>query len=435
MASTVPTAGCVGQLQSTTDESEESQLSLEIKALPVDSDPYGIQIAQHLRANLEAVGVEVRLSLVPPTQFTEQVLLSHDFDIYVGQAPFERPPDPDALSPLFGSEYTTDVGWQNPFGFADRTCDELLAAQRSHESDERRAAVAELQTELAHSQPISPVVVPERLTGVRTDRFTGWDPEDRPAARGGPARPHNLLLLDRDDDASDDETTLRLATADDRLTGNRNPIAAAYRQEGSLLDLVYDPLALDHGSESLPWLARDLTWVDDGDSPAVEVRLREGLEWHDGERLSAYDVGFTYEFLQDTSLGAASQPIPAERFSGLISLVEDVRVDNAGRLRLQFTDTTRPVARRALTVPILPAHIWRDRTRLTDGTERPGRTTVALASANSAAVGSGPLRFETAGDSTVEFSLFDQHFLWPSASSRPDEANETASENSSLSSI
>ena len=426
-ASAAATAGCVDRLRGHDDESERSQLSLEITALPVDSDPYGIQIAQQLRANLEAVGVDVRLSLVPTTQFTEQVLLNHDFDIYVGQAPFVLPPDPDALYPLFGSESGTDLGWQNPFGFADHTCDDLLAAQRTAAGDERREAVTALQEALARHQPISPLVVPERLTGVRTDRFTGWDPEDRPAARGGPTRPHNLLLLEPVDGAP---RTLRLATADDRLTANRNPIAAAYRQEGSLLDLVYDPLALNHGSAYVPWLAREITWVDGSGPPEVELQLRDGLQWHDGDQLSAYDVGFTYEFLQDTSLGAASEPIPTERFAGPISLVDDVTVGNASRVRLRFTDTTRPVARRALTVPILPAHIWRPRRRLTDGSERAGQTTVGLASPNSAAVGSGPLRFETADNSVIEFSVFDSHFLWPSVTSAVG-ANETASDRDS----
>lgn len=437
-ASAAATAGCVGRLQRIGTESGRSQLSLEITALPVDTDPYGIQIAQQLRANLEAVGVDVRLSLVPTTQFTEQVLLNHDYDIYVGQVPFVLPPDPDALYPLFGSRYASDPGWQNPFGFASDTCDDLLGSQRRDAGGERRQAVTALQEELARYQPISPLVFPERLTGVRTDRFTGWDPDDRAPARGGPTRPHNLLLLDRVDGAP---PTLRLATADDRLTGNRNPISAAYQPEGSLLDLVYDPIALDHGTEQLPWLARDLTWVDSGDLLEVEIRLRDGLRWHDDSpdqprRLSAFDVGFTYEFLQDTSLGAASEPIPTERFRGPVSLVDEVTVENASRLRLTFTETTRPVARRALTVPILPSHIWDDRTRLVDGPNRAGRTTVALTAANSSAIGSGPFRFETSDDSSIELIRFEPHFLWAARGSTPGPgANETASEDGSPFSI
>ena len=427
-ASTAASAGCVGQFRTVGNDSERSQLSLEIKALPVDSDPYGIWIAQRLRSNLEAVGIDIRLRLVSTGQFTEQILLNHDFDIYVGQAPFDLPPDPDALRPLFESRHAGDVGWQNPFGFINSTCDDLLADQRADSGAKRRQAVDELQTELARHQPMSPLVVPGRLTGVRTDRFTGWDPDDRDPARGGPTRPHNLLLLDPVEGAP---TTLRLATANDRLTSNRNPISAAYRQDESLLDLVYDSIALRHGSEYIPWIARELTWIDGDGPPEVVIELREELAWHDGEPLSAFDVDFTYTFLQDTSLGAARQPIPAERFGGPVSLVEEVTIENAGRLRLTFTETSRSAAQRALTVPILPLHIWGDRDQVINGSNRPGRTTLALTSTNSAAIGSGPLQFETAGDSSVEFSVFEQHFLWPPVTSGGSDGNETASENAS----
>jgi peptide/nickel transport system substrate-binding protein len=421
----------VGQLQNIDIESERSQLSLDIKALPADSDPFGIQIAQHLRSNLQAVGIDVRLSLVSTAQFTEQVLLNRDFDIYVGQAPFALPPDPNALSPLFDSAYTTEHGWQNPFGFANETCDDLLAAQRSHTGSERQQDVTALQEEIARSQPMSPVVFPDLLTGVRTDRFTGWDPDERDPALGGPTRPHNLLLLEGNDS---EQTTLRLATANDRLTSNRNPISAAYQQEQSMLDLVYDSVALEQGSEYVPWLAREINWVDGTDTPEVEIKLRDGLRWHESQqlssqRLSAYDVGFTYEFLQDTSLGAASRPIPSERFGGVVSLIEEVTVENSRRLRLGFTDTTRSVARQALTVPILPRDIWWQRTRIVRQSNRAGRTTEALTSDNNAAIGSGPLQFESTDNSVVEFSLFDEHFLWRSEPTRDGSGtNETQSE-------
>jgi peptide/nickel transport system substrate-binding protein len=428
--STVSTAGCVGQLQNIGNESAQSQLSLDIKALPADSDPFGIQIAQQLRSNLEAVGVDVRLSLVSTAQFTQQVLLNHDFDIYVGQAPFALPPDPDALYPLFHSGYTTETGWQNPFGFTNQTCDDLLVAQRSHTGGKRQQDVRALQKELARYQPISPVVFPDLLTGVRTDRFTGWDPDERDPALGGPTRPHNLLLLEGDTEQS----TLRLATANDRLTSNRNPISAAYQGEQSLLDLVYDSVALKQGSEYIPWLAREISWAEGTATPEVEIELRDELLWHeyndDNKQLTAFDVGFTYEFLQDTSLGAASKPIPSERFHGVVSVIDDVTVENSRRLRLTFTDTTQAVAQRALTVPILREDIWEPRTQIGRQSSRAGPTTDALTTNNSAAIGSGPLRFESADNSVVEFSLFDEHFLWPSGTTQDGsgETNETQSE-------
>ena len=386
-------------------------------------------IARHLRSNLQAAGIDAQLRFIDVTRLSRQVLLNHDFDIYIGQFPYARPPDPDALYPMFRSTFAAELGWQNPFGFTHLTCDDFLDAQRLSGGEQRQQEVDDLQQLLARTQPFVPLVFPDVQTGVRTDRFTNWNPDGRDPARGGPTQPHNLLQLERVDG---EPGALRLAVGNERITSNRNPISAAYQQQASLLDLVYDSITLDTGSEHIPWIARDMTWIDDEGPLQVEIRLRDGLQWHDGEQLSAYDVGFTYEFLRDTSLGNAIRPIPSERFRGRISLVADVTVQNSRELSLTFTDTTQPVAQRALTVPVLPAHIWRDRTTVRRPSNRAGQTTTALTSNNTATIGSGPLQFEEANGDIVEFSRFDPHFLWPSLPAPPtDGGNETRTGNRS----
>lgn len=422
-ASTVPTAGCAGRLQGVVG-AQPSQLSLEIKTLPTDIDPYGIEIARHLQENLEAVGIGVRVEVMGVEPLTREVFLNHDFDIYVGQFPYSRSTDPDVFYPMFRSTFTSEAGWQNPFGFTNLSCDDALDSQRTSSGSQRASAVVDFQEQLARTQPITPIVFPDSVTGVRTDRFTGWDPDDRDPALGGPTAPHNLLQLEGVDDQPQ---PLRLAVVDDRIITNRNPISAAYQQDSSLLDLVYDSVALDGGTEQIPWLASEFTWLDSEGPPAVEIRLRDGLRWHDGQQLSAYDVGFTYAFLQDTSLGAASRPIPAERFRGQTSLIEDVRVENAHELTLTFSETSQTVAQRALTVPILPAHIWRGRTRIERRGDRAGRTTAALTTNNAAAVGSGPFRFVQRDGDLVEFARFQPHFLWRDETD-PETANGTTTE-------
>lgn len=424
-ASTAATAGCVGRIRETLGGAGTSQLSLEVITLPADSDPFGVRIANHLQSHLEAVGISVRLRPESAESLSQRVLLNHDFDIYVGQFPYTKPPDPDVFYPMFRSTFASELGWQNPFGFTHLTCDDLLEAQRSSGGEQRQQDVDDLQQLLARTQPFTPIIFPDVLTGVRTDRFTGWNPEDRNSDLGGPTQPHNLLQLESVDDQPQ---TLRLVVVDDRITENRNPISAAYKQETSLLDLVYDSIAFDTGQKHVPWLARELSWDTGEGPPEVEIRLRDGLQWHDGKQLSAYDVGFTYDFLRDTSLGEAVRPIPSERFRGRVSLVDDVTVTNSRELSLTFTDTTKSVAQRALTVPILPAHIWRQRTEIKRPTNRAGQTTAALTSNNPSAIGSGPLQFDDAGGGEVVFSRFDAHFLWPTLTATPPEndgVNET----------
>jgi len=416
-AATAATAGCVGRVLG---GEHGTQLSLDITTLPADIDPFGVRIANHLRANLDAVGIDSTLTLTDGRNLSESVLVDHDFDIYVGQLPYTRPSDPDVLYPLFRSTFDSEVGWQNPFGFTHLGCDDLLDSQRTTTGETRASVVDDLQALLARTQPCSPLVAPDLLTAVRTDTFEAdsWN-ED------APTRPHNLLKLSP---TGDEPETLGLAVVNDDINANRNPISASYRQEDSLVDLLYDSLAVETDGEYIPWTAREYEWDERDGQPTVSVRLRDGLQFHDGEPLSAYDVGFTYEFLRDTALGSATRPVPSERFRGQVSLVEDIQIENSRSLRITFTETSRTVAERALTVPILPAHIWRGRTDLDRSIGGGGRTTVALRTANTEAIGSGPIQFEDEDDDVVEFSRFEDHFLWRSLDPQ-EESNGSASGN------
>lgn len=395
-------AGCLRRLGNLSERPDREQLTVTITALPIDSDPFALEIAAELAAGLEAVGIDYRLSPTDAETLYQEVLLGHNFDIYVGQLPYGRRPNPDTLYPLFHSRFSVELGWQNPFGFTDLDCDDLLETQRTTEGDSRRAAITDLQTLLGRTQPFVPLVLPEETTGVRTTRFRGWETAvDR--------LPHGLLKLVS---ATAEETRLRVASTDSRITTNRNPISATHHTGRSLVQLLYDPLVLVDDGERLPWLASDLSWDDE--PLQVDIELREGLQWHDGEPLTAADVAFTYRFLADTSLGSASEPIPAPQFRGESTLVSTVDTDDERHLSIRFEETTQPVARQALTVPILPAHVWETYTNTVSvaGIEIDGSTTEALVSNNQEPVGSGPLQFSEAEDGTeAVFERFEDHFL------------------------
>jgi peptide/nickel transport system substrate-binding protein len=125
-------------------------------------------------------------------------------------------------------------------------------------------------------------------------------------------------------------------------------------------------------------------------------------------------VAFTYEFLRDTSLGSLETPVPTPRFRGRSALVEDARPLDDATVRLAVPDVNARVAARALQVPVLPEHVWAERTRPATiaGFDLDVETTRALVTNNPDPVGSGPLRFAdaTAGESVV-FERNPDHFL------------------------
>jgi len=201
-----------------------------------------------------------------------------------------------------------------------------------------------------------------------------------------------------------------VATTDPRITTNWNPIAVEHRRHGTFTGLLYDPLVRTNGEEQYPWLAANWMPTPSGD---LRVTLREA-SWHDGTPLTAGDVAFTYEFLGDTSMSGDDSPIPAPRFRGASSLVEGARVVDELTVDLEPVEAAWGVVERALSVPILPEHVWSDRTASASvaGVEVGSELTEALVDANADPVGSGPVRFaEATPQEEVVFDRNPDHFL------------------------
>ncbi|WP_081704391.1 ABC transporter substrate-binding protein [Natrinema sp. J7-1] len=394
---TVSSSGCLRQVRNIVSTDDIQQLSVTITTVPADADRQAIRIARHLEDTLTAGGVDVSLDLRSDIEFRRAVLYDHEFEICIGHHPGGT--DPDFLYEALYSRYIDESGWQNPFGFTNRTIDDHLMAQRTAEGDARRKAVTAMLEAIATEQPFVPLCVPEEHRVVRTDRFDGWD-------EGHPATRHGYLGLE----PAAGVDTLRLAHLDGRLTENCNPIATDYRGRGTITELLYDSLATKNGDGPVePWLADSWEW----NGRTVDVTLRDGCEFHDGEPVTADDVAFTYRFLQDTSLGNHDTPSPAPRYRGQVDAVKSVEVRSDHRVELSV-DTSPAGGTSALLVPILPAHHWRERAVDVVGPGGPSvaqGTTEAVATNNIPPIGSGPFQFGGGAEGAqLVLERFDDHF-------------------------
>ncbi|TYL35922.1 ABC transporter substrate-binding protein [Natronococcus pandeyae] len=392
---TVATSGCVRQVRTVVNRDDVEQLSLTITTLPADGDRESIQLAREVAAVLEAAGIDVSIEMRSNEEFLRAVLINHDFDLCVGQHPGGT--DPDFLYEALHSLYADESGWQNPFGFANLRVDDLLEEQRRTDGDDREAAVEELLEEVVREQPFVPICVPEEHRMVRTDRFDGWE-DGHPATRLG------YLGLE----PSEGTDRLRAVHVDARPSQNINPLTAEYRDHDPFVDLLYDSLATERDGDLEPWLAESWAYEDG----VLEVQLREGCRFHDDEPLDADDVEFTYELLRDTELEEGESPSPPPQYRGPAGIVEDVERRDDHELELEV-DAGEAVAERALTVPILPEHIWDDRATpaTVPGVRVAGGTTEAVTTDNVPPIGSGPFRFGSRTERAhLTLERYDDHF-------------------------
>ena len=394
-------SGCLGRIRALVGRNRPTTVSLSIKTLPVDQDPYATAIARQVSAWFEAAGIQSGVQPTTAEELYRQALINQAFDVFVGQFPGPFA-DPDAFYSLLHSTYSVESGTQNPFGYTNLSMDRLLERQRRETGGSRSDTVARIQRRLVQECPFLVLGFPNVIRAARTDQFTGWSGAFDPT-------PVNLLTLSRTDESA---TRLHATTPDSRPMANLNPLMAAYRGPSDVTELLYDSLGYRFQGTLYPWAATNWEWT--GEDPLeLEVTLREGLTWHDGEPLTASDAAFTYRLLRDTSLDALEETVPTFRFRGRSSLVDDATAVDDLTLTIELGDSSRQAARRVLTVPVLPRHVWADRTdkATLSGVDVGVTTTDALVSQNIPPVGSGPLQFTsvTQGQRLL-LERFDDHF-------------------------
>jgi peptide/nickel transport system substrate-binding protein len=384
--------GCLRRTRNLTGWRSAQPVTFQIKTLPADADPYALALARQVAEWFRAAGVGADVLPMAEEELMRQSLLRTEFDMFVMRLP-DTFRDPDALTTLLHSRFADAPGWQNPFGYANLEVDEGLERQRRTDGDERLGALERVQRTVARNQPFTLLTVPDDVRAVEGERFRNW-------RRADLTTPVGYMRLERaaDEQAADDDesdaTRLRIVGTDRRSTTNLNPLSVEYRRSGVLTGLLYDPLVRRVGGDRTPWLAESIAFSTEDDLSA-RVTLREDVSWHDGEALTAEDVAFTYELLADTTLSDDEDTaVPSPEFRGRSSLVDEVSVVDDRRLDVAFVDADRSVAARALTVPILPDHVWQDRATAAEVAGIPvGTVTEALVTNNIPPVGSGPFEF------------------------------------------
>ncbi len=400
-------SGCIEEARSIVSRDRPTQVSFSIKTLPADADPKAIRIARFLSKRLQQVGIAAQVVPMERVELLRDVLLDHSFGCYVTCHPGLD--DPDALRTLLHSRFGAEAGWQNPFGYANLDMDELLTTQRRQSGRQRTKTLGKIQHAIARDQPFTVVAFPDEIRAARTDTVGGW-------GNGGHLHsPLGYLSVRK----RSKQNALRMTIQDSRPTENLNPLAAEFRSDGTILDLVYDSLGRWIDGTVRPWLAHSWEWQSPGTGaetgkPVAKVHLRDGLWWHDGGALTAEDVAFTFRFLADTALGTLESSVPAPRFRNASTLIESATAIDDRTARIQFDTSSREVAAQAFSVPILPKHVWRPKRKQADivGFGSDSATTRALIWDNMQPVGSGPFQFKNAElRKSLTLQRFDKHFL------------------------
>ncbi|MCL4188008.1 MAG: hypothetical protein KJZ85_10385 [Rhodobacteraceae bacterium] len=357
---------------------------LRVVYYAADMGPEFEQSARALADDWAKLGISLQLVPVQFSTFVSQFIVGGQLeDIAV----FTVGADPDRVDPAY---WVHDIAACGQRRNGSKWCDEAYSAkavaQRSIIStEERLAAVHELQAMFVGEMPFWPVI--NRTYGILYNSAK-WENVTSPEPVAAHEELVNPWLAAR---PLTDDRWLDWAYFEDVST--YNPLS----EEGAVgwLRFVFDTFAKNNSrGETVPWAAASWQWIDER---TVEVTLRDGMTFHDGEPVTADDAVFTIQQV------IAWQPPAMSARTRNLAGAEKVD-DRTFRILLKDPDAAFEIT--VLTyLFILPEHIWKD---------APENALEWDIVAAGKVIGSGPFRFQAWRVNEVhELAAFPAHFNPP----------------------
>jgi peptide/nickel transport system substrate-binding protein len=258
--------------------------------------------------------------------------------------------------------------------------------QEVGDADRRAELVREAQAKASEDAYIISVGFPDVITAANTADWTGYVPTP-----GNGTTQDSFIWSQVNLQPETDETTW-VKGVTDTMNGTNIAWGSGGPEEKRLLN-VYDGLAdASPQLEIAPALATDWEAVDD---TTVEMELRDGIEWHDGEPFGPEDVKFTVELYKEfnaTSQGPFYNPIDS---------VEVLSESGGGSIRFNLAEPDAPfLTQRIVRSVILPEHRWSDVDNPSQHNPDPP-------------IGTGPFKFvDWAPDTRLEVEKHESHWVW-----------------------
>lgn len=368
------------------DYSASAGASLD--ALPVEfsseDDPWMREHALMVKRGLDNLGISVDLSDRPLNQLYAESWNTPGLEAAISMSTHGPDPqrglDPNPL--LMRRHKDNPSNYDNYF---HPKLNELLDQQKQITSDDekRQELVSEIQRIYAEDVGALISLFPDVINAVNRDKWSGYVKTPGNGPTGDSFRWSEVNLQPE----TDQSTYVKgVATSMNSL----NLPWAAGGAEEKRLKYVYDGLFdANPDLEVVPALATNAEFTDD---TTVELELREGVEWHDGEPFTAEDVKFTVEFYKEYS--STSQIPFYEPIEGA-----EVLGEHSVRFNLKNPDAAF-MTQRVVRSVIIPKHKWKD-------VDNPSQHNPENP------VGTGPFEFESWEQSSkLEVSANKDHWLF-----------------------
>ena len=294
--------------------------------------------------------------------------------------------DPDLfLYQLFHSSAAVYRG-RNYVSYRNPEYDKIVEKQRiTMDMKERRDYILQAQEILFEDVPIISLWFSRKQEALNTRR---WDPDSIPSTPEGMFS--GWLFLKATPLTEDAEVRVGGRSGVDTLNPLNNPAF----HERALLRYIYDALTIIRPDLKIELsAAKEINVIND---TTIEVSLKDGMMFHDGEPVTPEDVVFSYNFLIDYE-------VPF--FEAYVSCIQNVELVNGETIIFHLKEPYAGFMTNSLSlVPILPKHIWEDVVEREDLSNPDDFN-------NLPPIGSGPFKFDSwERGSYFKLTKFDEHW-------------------------
>ncbi|RKD33791.1 ABC transporter substrate-binding protein [Thermohalobacter berrensis] len=116
------------------------------------------------------------------------------------------------------------------------------------------------------------------------------------------------------------------------------------------MKLIFDSLLEKDEKGLIPWLAKE--WEIKNDGKEYIFKLNKNIKWHDGNKLTADDVKFTFEYYK------AHPPVWNNLIVNGKNIIENVDIIDDYTIKFIVNEKNATYLERVGTMPIIPKHIW-----------------------------------------------------------------------------
>lgn len=340
----------------------------EFQSLPRETDPQAFEHTQMARQQLERLGLRFNFEVLETGAWVDDLFARRwEFNRLTWFGTVERSYPFYNLFYSFHSQFANEEGGNFQMWESEEYDEVVENFNAAFDPEEQQRWAFKAQEIIGLNEPVLFTVHPDTLVAASTRDFTNWQP------MFGTDVYWNINSL-RDLEATGDADAVIFGT-----TEEQESYPNFFAVTGNSLEthkMSYDtPVAYDYDGELYGLAAEDWEVVDD---TTVDVTLREGMQWHDGEEVTGEDLKWTWDAITEFGVPyIASDTAPYESSE----LLDEYTV------RFNLASPFGGFVRISLfRVPILPKHVW-DGITEEEGLEHPREWT------DPDMTGSGPFKF------------------------------------------